>query len=65
MVKHVCDRCGKDIHVHPLVSLFDKEHVYDYELTRELSYYGKWKVNWELCHDCSEKLMKFMKGVEE
>lgn len=65
MVKHLCDRCGKEIQVHALIKLFnDEEHVCDYELTRELSYYGIVKMKWELCHDCSEKLKKFMRGED-
>lgn len=67
MIKHVCDRCGKEIQKrHPLtIFLNGEEYVYDYEMTRELCHYGKHKKRWELCHDCSEKIMKFIEGVED
>ena len=71
MLRRVCDRCGEEIVPKRLTKIFKekggtfKEIEYDFCLYNELERYGSKRVDkWDLCHECVDSLLKFMKGAE-
>lgn len=57
--KHICDRCGKDIHGFSTTFNQIKFEYLGYEHKPE-SYYGPKKCEKDLCDNCVKDLIKFL-----
>ena len=58
---YYCDRCGNEIrfeHIKPTL-------YYNLNLDNSwLSFYERREKEYELCNECGEKMVKFLKGAE-
>lgn len=64
MQQTICDRCGKPIKRRKLLRKGSR-NTEEIMIEQRMFYYGKRELNYDLCLECSEELMDFLRKPNE